>query len=84
MSEPKYNSLSNELIERIENDRRNHTENPYRFKDENAVRRYKGKHDEPKLWRPEFVKDTEKILHLPTYNRYTDKTQVFSFYKTYL
>lgn len=81
MNEPKYNNLSNELIEKIENDRRNHIENPYRFKAENAERRCKDKNGEPKLWRPEFVRDTEKILHLPTYNRYTDKTQVFSFYK---
>ena len=29
--------------------------------------------------RPAFVRDTEKILHLPYYNRYADKTQVFSF-----
>ena len=81
MSRPEYNSLSKELIERIEDDRRNHKENPYRFSDENAERRYKGKNDAPKLWRPEFVKDTEKILHLPIYNRYTDKTQVFSLYR---
>ena len=27
------------------------------------------------------MRDTEKILHLPVYNRYADKTQVFSLYK---
>ena len=81
MSRPEYNSLSKELIERIEDDRREHKENPYRFNDENAERRYKGSNDASKLWRPEFVRDTEKILHLPIYNRYTDKTQVFSLYK---
>ena len=31
------------------------------------------------MWRPVFVRDTEKIMHLPYYNRYADKTQVFSF-----
>ena len=80
MSNTTYNKLSDELIERIESDRKNHIENPYRFKDENAERRNKG-HDTPNLWRPVFIRDTEKILYLPTYNRYTDKTQVFSFYK---
>ena len=37
-------------------------------------------HDKPNLWRPAFVRDIEKIIHLPYYNRYADKTQVFSFY----
>ena len=37
-------------------------------------------HDNPNLWRPAFVRDIEKIIHLPYYNRYADKTQVFSFY----
>lgn len=38
-------------------------------------------HDKPNLWRPEYVRDAEKILHCPYYNRYGDKTQVFSLYK---
>ncbi len=38
-------------------------------------------HDRPNLWRPAYVRDVEKIMHSPYYNRYTDKTQVFSFYK---
>lgn len=38
-------------------------------------------HDKSKLWRPAYVRDVEKIIHSPYYNRYTDKTQVFSFYK---
>ena len=37
--------------------------------------------DKAKIWRPCYVRDIEKILHHPFYNRYTDKTQVFSFYK---
>ena len=27
------------------------------------------------------MRDCEKIMHAPYYNRYADKTQVFSFYK---
>ena len=33
------------------------------------------------MWRPAFVRDIEKILHNPYYNRYSDKTQVLSGYK---
>ena len=38
-------------------------------------------HDRANLWRPPFVRDIEKIMHLPYYNRYGDKTQVFSLYR---
>lgn len=38
-------------------------------------------HDEANLWRPAYIRDAEKILHCPYYNRYADKTQVFTFYK---
>lgn len=31
--------------------------------------------------RPPYSYDIDQILHSPIYNRYTDKTQVFSFYK---
>lgn len=75
-----YHNLSEELQERIKDDRRMHRENPYAFSDEHIVRRERG-HDTANLWRPAFVRDTEKIMHLPYYNRYADKTQVFSFYR---
>jgi dGTPase len=38
-------------------------------------------HDRANLWRPAFVRDVEKIIHSAYYNRYADKTQVFSFQK---
>jgi len=38
-------------------------------------------HDKANLWRPAYVRDAEKIMHCPYYNRYGDKTQVFSLYK---
>ncbi len=75
-----YNSLSGELMERIQEDRENHIENPYACQDKDIIRRYDG-HDQPKLWRPSFVMDVEKILHNNYYNRYSDKTQVISCYK---
>ncbi|MDE6210034.1 MAG: HD domain-containing protein [Lachnospiraceae bacterium] len=75
-----YHSLSKELIDRIEQDKSEQKINPYAFKDEEVIRRYEN-HDEQRLWRTAFISDIEKIMHSPYYNRYTDKTQVFSFYK---
>jgi len=74
-----YHKLSDELQKHIIEGKRNHYQNPYRCKDEDIIRRDMN-HDIPNLWRPAFVRDIEKILHLPDYNRYADKTQVFSFY----
>lgn len=74
-----YHKLSDELQKQITEDKKNHYQNPYRCKDENIIRRDMN-HDIPNLWRPAFVRDIEKIMHLPYYNRYADKTQVFSFY----
>lgn len=75
-----YDELSSELQQQIIEDRKNGFVNPYRFDDEFAVRRDNNEHDKANLWRPTFVRDIEKILHLQYYNRYADKTQVFSFY----
>jgi len=75
----KYNSLSNELQERILEDKKRGRTNYFRFYDKDAKRRDIS-HDKANLLRPAFVRDIEKILHLPVYNRYADKTQVFSFY----
>lgn len=71
MDKLKYEALSDEVAERI---RKNLI-----IRDD-ALRRYPD-HDKANLWRPCYVRDTEKILHSPYYNRYADKTQVFSFYK---
>ena len=78
--EKRYASLSKELQERIMSDREAHRVNPYRCNDEDVVRR-DNSHDRANLWRPAFVRDVEKILHIPYYNRYMDKTQVFSLYR---
>jgi dGTPase len=76
----RYRDLSDGLKERIARDRENRWVNPFRFDDDAAVRRSDMPKDRANIWRPVFVRDTEKILHLPVYNRYADKTQVFSFY----
>ena len=44
-----------------------------------SSRREPNPHDEATLARPAFARDIEKILNVPAYNRYADKTQVFSF-----
>ena len=72
-------SLSPELIERMADDRAHGWVNPARTDDIQALRREARPQDEANIWRPAFVRDVEKILHLPAYNRYTGKTQVFSF-----
>ena len=71
--------LSDELIERMSDDRARGWKNPYRTSDEDAVRREERPADRSNIWRPAFVRDVEKILHMPAYNRYAGKTQVFSF-----
>lgn len=75
----KYTKLSEEIQAQIRADRANGYVNPYRCEDTAVIRR-NGERDRANLWRPAFVRDIEKILHLPFYNRYADKTQVFSFY----
>lgn len=80
MKEKKYDRLSDTLQKKILNDREEGRKNPYRALDEDAIRR-KSDWDKNTLLRPAYVRDIEKIIHIPYYNRYADKTQVFSFYK---
>lgn len=70
-----YNSINEKLLEKIVN---NNKEKHKNF--DKGIRRNKN-HDRPNVWRPDFIRDIEKILYCPYYNRYCDKTQVFSFYK---
>ena len=77
----KYDSLPKEIIEQIESDRKLNKVNEFAFKDSDALRRNTGTFDKPTLFRSNFIRDVDKILNCPFYNRYSDKTQVFSFYK---
>jgi dGTP triphosphohydrolase len=52
---------------------------PYATKNSDALRRLNRENDTDVLRTP-FSIDIDKIVHNPLYNRYTDKTQVFSFY----
>lgn len=77
---PNYNPLSEEMSKRIESDRINGNMPDFAFDEKNAVRRYPQR-DKATVLRPAFIRDIDKIMHCPYYNRYADKTQVFSFYK---
>lgn len=72
-------TLSDELTARMIEDRARGWVNPYRTDNRQAVRREARRSDEASIWRPSFVRDVEKIIHTPAYNRYAGKTQVFSF-----
>lgn len=78
---PKYEVLSAEMTERIQSDRDNHTFPAVAFPNADVIRRRNLMKDKGSVWRPTFVHDIDKIMHCPYYNRYTDKTQVFSLYK---
>ena len=51
---------------------------PYAAKNSTAVRNKRPKFD---IIRPPYSYDVDLVLYNPLYNRYADKTQVFSFYK---
>ena len=75
---PKYEILSTALASRIEQENATGTYAKRGFDDRMVIRRKTVSRDNATLWRPPFVHDVDKILHCPYYNRYADKTQVFS------
>ena len=75
-----YEKLSDRISEQIINDRRNDNLSGFGFNEENALRR-DNERDKATAIRTAFIRDTDKIIHCPYFNRYADKTQVFSFYK---
>ena len=76
----RYKKLSKEIEERILKDRSEGYVHPMRYNEEHTLRRDMSK-DKATLTRSACVRDIEKIMHLPLYNRYADKTQVFSLVK---
>ena len=72
--------LSAELSQQMEQEKRNHSFVDRSCPDESAIRRHSNAAETP-VWRPRFAKDIDRILYSPYYNRYTDKTQVFSLVK---
>ncbi len=76
-----YEVLSEELKRRMERERKEGTFRSFAFEESGALRRKDNPHDGATVWRPAFVRDIDKIMNCPYYNRYADKTQVFSFYR---
>ena len=74
-----YEALSPALTKQIELDLMHNTYPNMAFADSKVIRRHPSSH--ATVWRPPFVQDVDKIMHCPYYNRYTDKTQVFSLLK---
>ena len=75
----RYEALSQTLAKQIEEELRNGTYQNLAFDDAKVIRRTPSSH--ATVWRPPFIQDIDKIMHCPYYNRYTDKTQVFSLIK---
>ncbi|MCL2826278.1 MAG: HD domain-containing protein [Eggerthellaceae bacterium] len=78
MANARYLNLDEAVAGQILEDRATKAENPSRFNDQDVVRRESNPHDVATLTRPAFGRDIEKIINMPAYSRYTDKTQVFS------
>ena len=71
-------TLSDDLLEQMDENRVSGWVNPYRCDDGDVIRRFPRSRDASTIFRPPFVRDIEKIIHLPAYNRLNGKTQVFS------
>ncbi len=80
MAKLRYEKLSKQVAERIASDRLSGTVPQFGFNEELVIRRNPDI-DKANVLRTAFIRDIDKIMHCPYYNRYTDKTQVFSFYK---
>lgn len=76
----RYESLSDRTAKQIEKDRADNTMPDVSFNEKYVIRR-NSDHDRANVLRTAFIRDIDKIMHCPYYNRYADKTQVFSFYK---
>ncbi len=72
--------LSEEAAQEVHKNRSGAERSPFATPDELCCRRYPVHRDESSAQRPAFVRDCEKIMHLPGYNRLAGKTQVFSFH----
>ncbi len=77
---PTYEKLTPETEKRIITEKAENSFALLAFNEDNVIRRNPDK-DKADIIRTAFVRDCDKIIHCPFYNRYADKTQVFSFYK---
>ena len=78
---PIYEQLSAELTAQIELDQKLNRKSEFAFDETTVIRREQNEKDSATVWRTAFIRDIDKIMHCPYFNRYADKTQVFSLYK---
>ena len=76
-----YENLPQELEQEIIRQQASGQMSPYACKNTDVIRRCDRPSDVPRVYRQPFSKDADKILNSAFYNRYADKTQVFSFYR---
>lgn len=76
-----YEELSTTTADKMAQEKVNDAFRRVAFNNDGAIRRVKNPHDNGNVWRTAFIRDIDKIMNCPYYNRYADKTQVFSFYK---
>ena len=76
-----YETVSAALEQQIIENQKKGWVSPYATPNEAVIRRAERPSDVPRIYRPPFSKDADKILNSAFYNRYADKTQVFSFYR---
>lgn len=79
-NELRYERLSAEIEQKMNEDIGNNTLPALSFDEDKVIRRNNAR-DKANILRTAFIRDIDKIMHCPYYNRYADKTQVFSFYK---
>ena len=72
-----FNAAEKKYLEAI-NSANDEKLSQYASKNSDAVRLKTPRYD---IIRPQYSYDIDCIIHSPLYNRYSDKTQVFSFYK---
>ncbi len=77
-----YETISAALEQEITENQQKGWVSPYACRNSDVLRREARESDVPKIYRPPFSKDADKILNSLFYNRYADKTQVFSFYRS--
>lgn len=75
---PVYETISPDLAARIRQEKATGTYANVGASDSMILRRRRSAGEKELLWCSGFSQDVDKILHCPYYNRYSDKTQVFS------
>ena len=76
-----FETLSDQLFVRMEKESADGSFLRVGAEDSSAVRRDVSRTGKDTIWRPAFARDIDKILYCPYYNRYSDKTQVYSLVK---